>query len=438
MDKNLHKLLLKYYGPGGRYGIFPTISKWQNNLKSNQWLNDISLHYKEEDGVDLYIHIPFCESLCTFCGCNIKVSRDHSEETEYIDAILTEWELYKTKIANPKLRSLYIGGGTPTFLSPASLIKLFNGLFNNIPKHVDFHSTIESDPRFITEEQIKVLSKYNLDRVSFGVQDFNQDVLKNVNRAQEYDLVLEKTQLLREYGIREVFYDLIYGLNYQTIETISETINKLKGLNPDGIALYPLADVPWQNKAQQAFGIYKPMSTSEKLDLFICADERLKQQGFLSLGMNYYAKKNSKFIKQKKQNLLRRSASGFMPSRSNILIGLGVSAISHGPSSMIQNEKVYTKYLSQVNNGKNSVFKSHLKTERENKLQPLFEKLICNSALHKEDLKEFNLWDKCFDIFQLLENDQLIKLEKDKIQVTETGLYFVKNICQVLERQSLS
>ncbi len=438
MTQDLQQLFLKYYGPGGRYGIYPTLSRWKNNLPDGDWLSNIKENYSKDEGVDLYIHIPFCESLCTFCGCNIKASRDHTEENDYVSSLLKEWSSYKETISSPVIRSIYLGGGTPTFLAPDTLKNLLDGIFKDVQRHSDFHGTIEADPRFLSSEQVDIFVKNKFNRISFGVQDFDQKVLENVNRSQSYEVVATKTKMAKERGIEEVFYDLIYGLPCQTQESILSTIEKLKELDPDGLALYPLAHVPWQGKAQQAFGIFEPLSVRETIKLLICADQKIVEQGFINLGMNYYAKSRSRFIKKKEVKSLKRTVMGYMPSRSNILIGLGVSAISHTPTSMVQNEKIYSKYLYLANAKKKTYFKSHKKDKREFILQPLFEKLICDSFLSKEELSITNLWEKSLDIFEILERDNIVEIKKEGLYVTPTGLYFLKNICQILERNSLS
>jgi len=438
MTQELHQLLLKYYGPGGRYGIYPGLSHWQSNLQTGQWMSHVKDNYSPEEGVDLYIHIPFCESLCTFCGCNIKVTRDHSEENTYINKLLSEWAEYKNKIKTPVIRSIYIGGGTPSYLSIDSLNFLLEGLLKDVSLHHDFHGTFEADPRSLNKDQVKAIKKFGFDRVSLGVQDFNQKVLDNVNRSQSLEIVKQNTTMIRAEGINEVFYDLIYGLPYQTKDSFNDTIDKLKELNPDGLSLYPLAHVPWQKKAQKAFGIYEPLNINEKISLFISANDKINKMNYQALGMNTYVQTDSVFINKKKKKELKRTVMGFMSSRSNILIGLGVSAISHTPTSMIQNEKIYSKYLNASHLNNSIYFKSHLKTNREKLLLPIFEKLICNSFLSKSDLEELDLWNKTIEIFIKLEQDGLVEVKKEGLYVRPLGIYFFKNICQIIERASLS
>jgi len=251
-------LMKKYDIPAPRYTSYPTVPYWENNPTSEQWIQALTQAYGDEKATwSLYMHIPYCESLCTFCGCNTTITKDHTKEEHYVNLLLKEWDLYVQKvpqILNRPLEELHLGGGTPTFLSPESLTKLLRPVLEKVKKHSQsVECSIEIDPRRTTAQHLSSLRELGFKRVSMGVQDFDPEVQRLVNRVQPFEITSSLTQEARRLGYTSVNYDLIYGLPKQTLETIESTMRLTTELKPDRIALYSYAHVPWIKPAQRLF-----------------------------------------------------------------------------------------------------------------------------------------------------------------------------------------
>ena len=248
------RLLEKYNVPVPRYTSYPTVPSWQDNIDVPRWKETFRMDYNAGNGICLYIHLPFCESLCTYCGCNKKITTNHGVEDEYIDAVLKEWQLYTELMAEkPVIRELHLGGGTPTFFSPANLEKLLSGILTGsiIPEDREF--SFEGHPNNTTAEHLQTLYDLGFRRVSFGIQDLDPEVQRVINRIQPFEQVKYVTEKAREIGYKSVNYDLIYGLPFQTEKTIINTILQTISLKPDRIAFYSYAHVPWTSRGQRLF-----------------------------------------------------------------------------------------------------------------------------------------------------------------------------------------
>ena len=374
--ENIKNLLLKYHCTGGRYTTYPQMRDWTIGLTSHEWFENFEKSYDKDEGVDIYIHIPFCKSLCTFCGCNITITQNSALQEEYITSLIKEWENYKNIFPSLKVSSIYLGGGTPNYLSPLILDKLLKQFPN---KTHDFYASLEADPRHFTSDHSKVLKEHGFNRISFGVQDFNTEVLKNLNRPQTFEQIEQARALAREYGFKEVSFDFIYGLPLQTPESTTNTFKRLATLSPDMIAHYPLAVAPWQAQSQHAMSIWQDHSASDKYDLYLNADQELMNQGYSNLGFGHYLGHDSLSSDAKSAENLKRSIMGFAPKKSKQLIGLGVSAISHSGTAYVQNEKVLAKYNYHVPIKKDQLLKGHFQTSSQIRQLDFLNTLICNS-----------------------------------------------------------
>lgn len=425
MPTSLTNLLDLYSVPGGRYTYYPVHSGWKNNLNYFQWWDSIKKDYDPKKGIDLYIHIPFCQSLCTFCGCNIRVSKNYDGVTPYINSLKKEWSFYQKILGDEiKINSIYIGGGSPNFLTASDLSDLLTFFKGN----QDTQISIELDPRFLSLDQLQVLKIHNVHMLSFGVQDLNPKVLENVNRDQSSEQFFDLISRAREMGFQHINIDLIYGLTHQTPESIAHTLEILKSGHAESIALYPLAKVPWQNNSQKAFGDFKDFSRHEMNNLFAVADCKLKDIGYTHIGMGHYARSNSNFLKTYKEKKLKRNIMGFTEKKSNLLIGLGVSSFSNSPTGHIQNEKVLEQYLFAIQKDRPPIYKSHTISPDELKLSALFEKIVCEGYFTQQDRSDI-LPDQEAN-FNIFLSNNFVELVSDKFLITDLGKYFLKNICQ--------
>lgn len=243
-------LVQKYNIPGPRYTSYPTVPYWNlQTFSGKQWKSTLVDSFKasnDTEGISLYIHLPFCESLCTFCGCHKRITKRHEVENPYISNLLREWKLYCDLFAaKPRVRELHLGGGTPTFFSPENLTRLINGIFNTATKAKDYEFSFEGHPNNTTREHLQALYDVGFRRVSYGVQDYNKKVQLAIHRLQPFENVKNVTKWAREIGYTSVGHDIIFGLPFQTMEDVSQTILKTKELMPDRLAFYSYAHVPW-------------------------------------------------------------------------------------------------------------------------------------------------------------------------------------------------
>jgi oxygen-independent coproporphyrinogen III oxidase len=416
MKKKLKNLLLNFHSPGRRYSYYPSLPKWESSLNREEILASIS-----STKVDLYIHIPFCENLCTFCGCNIKVTKDRDQYSSYIDKVIKEWNFYKSHIPNLELSSIYLGGGTPTVLNKEELTTLLSSILDGTKKTSNFLGTVETDPRLPQKEQLVTLSNFGFNSISMGIQDFDEKTLHNVNRVQTPEDVKRTLNDAIEAGFKETSVDLIYGLPFQTKESFKRTVEEVIKLSPTRVCNYPLAKVPWQKGPQDAFGKYEPLSVEEMFDLYLDADELLQSNGYKLLGMGHYSKNKVPHF---------RNIMGYTTSPTEQLLGLGVSGISNFNGVLFQNEKILDKYLI----GDNHIRISHRKTNLEAKLEEVFLDITCRYRFSIEEVVSLG---KNGDVFlkslKYMENNDLIELNEDTCTIKGPGKHFLRTICQTIE-----
>ena len=430
MVKSLKDLLVKYSRPGGRYAIYPSPHLWKRNFGDSERINGLKESYSSRQGVDIYVHIPFCKNLCTFCGCNIKVTSDRSVESPYLDALLQEWSFYNDVLSDPVINSIHIGGGTPHFFSPEGLQRLLGNILGK--KSPNFLGTMEVDPREISREHLEAIREAGFKRIILGVQDFNQDVLKNVNREQPLERVLSVVGQAREIGFEEIVTEWIYGLPLQTSETLGDAMRQLKEIEPEGVAFYPLARVPWQNAGQTAFGSYNLPDIEEKALLYCTGYEELMEQKFQHIGMGYFFQSSSRTYRVFEEGRLGRSMTGLVEERTPILVGLGAGSIGRAGRYLWQNEKVVEKYQYKIFKGKNDMSSFHCQSSEECELETLFEELLCRQECFVERLP---ISKKLFDDFL---KDGILEKTKEGVKTSPLGRHFLKTIFQECDSSFLS
>ena len=418
MDHKLKDLLVNFHSHGRRYSYYPSLPTWSGNDKKELIIESLNL-----TEVNLYIHIPYCPSLCTFCGCNIKITKSKEQFKSYIETLLKEWKSYKNTNPHISLSSIYLGGGTPTYLDIDDLKYLIDTIKADTPLSESFFGTVETDPRIEQRDKLTYLSEEGFNSISIGVQDTNEATLANVNRNQSFDQVRELVNFSRQVGFREVNLDLIYGLPFQTKETFKKAIEDVLSLTPDRIANYPLAKVPWQMDLQNALGIYRPLNVYDMYDLYILSDEVLKTNGYTLLGMGHYSQTNDTF---------NRNITGYTRAIDTSLIALGTSGISNTEDYLYQNDKILDKYI----HSPELAIRSHKKTVKEKNLEYLFKQINCKSIIEKSLLSD------CFTKEQLekitkalvhLQNNNIIQSDSQKYEITNFGKHFNKTICQTFE-----
>lgn len=430
------RLLQKYNVPAPRYTSYPTVPLWADDLNERGWISLVKKAYEdfgESEGITLYIHLPFCESLCTYCGCNKRITKNHAVETPYITSIMNEWDAYlKILDTKPKLAGIHLGGGTPTFFSPESLEEMLGIIIGSSEVMPDAEFSFEGHPNNTTRGHLQTLFDLGFRRVSYGIQDFNEEVQKAIHRIQPFERVKEATDVAREIGYTSVNFDLIYGLPYQTAETISATFEKVAELKPDRIAFYSYAHLPSAFPAQKSFEQFLPKE-SEKRNLYEKGKQILTEMGYLEVGMDHFALENDPLYIAKKNKTLHRNFMGYTTSPSKILLGLGNSSISDVYYAYAQNTKEIDLYKEQISLGHFAISKGHMMSKEDIETRNLILKLICN---HEAD------WNFCYysvlgkrnwDKLKTFAEEGIIEFDAKGIKILATGLPFVRNVCMVFD-----
>lgn len=434
-------LVRKYNVPGPRYTSYPTVPYWNEEPPTEeQWKEHVKNAFNVSDasgeGISLYLHLPFCEKLCTYCGCNKRITINHKVEDPYITALFQEWELYlKLFGKKPLIKEVHLGGGTPTFFSPENLRRLMEGLFAGSIVAPDAEMSFEGHPNNTTREHMQTLYDLGFRRVSFGIQDFDLEVQKIINRVQPYENVERVTREAREIGYKSVNYDLIYGLPRQTMASVINTIEKTNHLKPDRIAFYSYAHVPWTSPGQRSYTEADLPRDEEKRALYEKGKQLFEEAGYVEIGMDHFALKTDSLYEAWKNGTLHRNFMGYSSSnRTSMLIGLGASSISDTWTAFGQNVKKVEEYKKVIATGHFPVFRGHLLTEEDLKLRQHILNLMCRFKTNwsQNEEKTFALLDAKNRLRELAE-DQLIQLDEDSVQVKEAGKPFIRNICMALD-----
>ena len=425
----MKNLFAKYDIPAPRYTSYPTVPYWESAPDSNLWIQNIKTSLSKVDSSwAMYIHIPYCETLCTFCGCNNIITKDHGRETPYVDLVLKEWYMYLAQVPELKskpLKNLHLGGGSPTFLSAESLKKLLKPILDSVQLSEQFEGSVEVDPRRTTYDQLVVLKELGFDRISLGVQDFNHEVQRLVNRIQPFDITKKITDDARSLGYRSVNFDLIYGMAKQTPETMKECVEKTIQLRPDRIALYSFALVPWIKPAQRLFKDEDLPVGKEKRDLYEISRTMLLKAGYVEVGMDHFALPNDSLNSAIKNKTLHRNFMGYTDLKTDLLLGLGVSSISETTSSFHQNEKVIATYQLKIEKQQIPTHRGHIHTNEDQKRREQILKFMTTGQV---ELEQMQLEEAPLFLSEMIE-DQLVEIKQNSLLLTEKGKPFLRNAC---------
>lgn len=431
-------LIKKYNVPGPRYTSYPTVPHWVNNPDQEDWKREITKTFKlsnSTEGISVYIHLPYCESLCTFCGCNMRVSRNHKVELPYIQTVLDEWKLYTdTFDSKPRIKEIHLGGGTPTYFSPENLTKLMDGIFEYAEVAPGHEFSFEGHPKNTTKAHLQTLFDLGFERVSLGIQDFDPKVQEIINRVQPYDMVKEVVENARAVGYKSVNFDLIYGLPLQTMNSVIDTINKVKSLRPDRIAFYSYAHVPWEAGSQRKFTEADLPKDSEKRALYDKGKSMFYELNYAEVGMDHFALPEDPLFKAIEQNTLHRNFMGYTANSTQLMVGLGVSSISDSWNCFAQNSKNIGDYKSLVEKGVFPIAKGHVLTPTEVNSRQHILNLMCHFYTEwSEDEFLEGMVQKALPKLQAMETEGILILSEGTLQVTELGKIFVRNICMLLD-----
>lgn len=429
-------LLEKYNVACPRYTSYPTVPYWKDQISIADWEINFQQQFKKQnkDGISIYIHLPFCEALCTYCGCNKKITTNHNVESRYIDAVLKEWKMYLELMNEiPVIKDIHLGGGTPTFFSAGNLKKLFTGIAESCNIHPEHEFGIEAHPNHTSQEQLEELYDLGFRRISFGVQDNNPAVQKIINRIQPFENVKNATEAARKVGFTSVNFDLIYGLPLQTVQSITETIEQTISLRPDRVAFYSYAHVPWTSRGQRLFNEADLPEAELKLKLYARGKELFIKNGYYDIGMDHFSLESDDLYRAYKNGRLHRNFMGYVTHPTSMIIGLGVSSISDTGNAFAQNKKALHEYYMDIELEELPIKKGYFLNKEDLLFKKYIMDIMCKGKtwLHVEDTD--TLLDYCFSELKALQNDGLIKWEGNLVKVTRTGHSFLRNICRAFD-----
>lgn len=433
-------LVSKYNVPGPRYTSYPTVPYWnESNFSLKEWKKNVSQSFSEsnsKEGISVYIHLPFCESLCTFCGCNKRITKNHAVETPYLESVLKEWRLYLELFdERPIIKELHLGGGTPTFFSAENLKILIRGIFRDATMAENPSFSFEGHPNNTKGDHLQTLYDCGFTRVSYGVQDYNPTVQVAINRLQPFVNVKRVTETACEIGYTSVGHDIIFGLPFQKKEHVIYSIEKTKELMPDRIAFYSYAHVPWiKGNGQRGFKEEDLPTPAEKREMYETGKKMLEEAGYIEIGMDHFALKSDSLYKAVEDKELHRNFMGYTESKTQLMIGLGVSAIGDSWYSFAQNAKNVEEYQHLVEQGILPVYRGHMLNEEDLIIRKHILNMMCRLETSWEDTSlQFPELPEVLSNLKEMETDGLLEIGAKELHITEKGRPFVRNICMAFD-----
>lgn len=433
--------MTRYNQPIPRYTSYPTVPFWKDQPDQGRWKDNFMTRFEEcndKEGISLYIHLPFCESLCIYCGCNKKITTNHKVEEEYLQAVLKEWSMYREMMGRfPVIRELHLGGGTPTFFSPENLRRLVATILDQSIVRPDHAFSLEGHPNNTTREHLDVLYNLGFRRISYGVQDLNPEVQQAIGRIQQVEKLRTATEEARRAGFTYVNFDLIYGLPLQTPAHLSETIRQVVRLRPDRIAFYSYAHTPWINCSQRLIDSNQLPSIEDKLYLHQLGKMLLAEAGYANIGMDHFALPGDELYQAWKHSRLHRNFMGYTTQNSGMLLGLGVSAISDTGTAYAQNEKALKEYYRCVEEGHLAISRCCYLTAEDIVFRRHILDIACkgHTAFNPGYAPVYTEWT--IPRLEELRRDGLVSIDDFGVMLTEAGRPFLRHVCKAFDLRLL-
>ena len=441
LDASLFALLHKYDVPGPRYTSYPTVPIWSDQVGPSDYEKNL-LAVAGEEPLSLYFHLPFCEKLCHFCGCMKVITPDHSRSRAYVNSLLKEMDTVFAKLGNSKknLSQIHFGGGSPNFLQPEELSLIMQKVRQSCVILPGAEIAIEMHPRTTTHAFADNLKIEGFNRISLGVQDFDETVQRLINRFQTYEMTRDMCGYLRSLGFAQFNFDLIYGLPGQTMATFENTLKQTLTLKPDRLAVYSYAHVPWVSPVQRAFKDEDIPTPETKLKLFQMAYTFFLENGYQAIGMDHFALESDELFKAKQEASVHRNFMGYSTRAEAHQIGFGVSAISYVKGQYFQNEKKLEAYQSLAGAGALTTHRGYLLSRDDQIRRELITRLMCHMSVDVRIFeKDFaiNFADYFRDDLRLLTDfvaDGLLTLTSDYLKVVGFGHLFLRNMAMCFDR----
>lgn len=432
-------LFAKYDVAGPRYTSYPTVPYWEDAPTEVEWIaalkSELTASAAKGEGAAIYLHLPFCESLCTFCACNKIITKQHSRALPYIETVKREWGMYLSKLGMDAISvsEIHLGGGTPTFMSPAELYDLLSSLFTGMTFTPNVQMAFESDPRVTTHAHLETLYNLGFRRISLGIQDYDPHVQDLIHRVQSSKMVTELTQSARAAGYTGVNYDLIFGLPGQTLAGITQTIETVVAQRPDRIAFYGYAHVPWVGKTgQRKFSDADVPAGAEKRALYERGRELFLAAGYLEIGMDHFALPHDDLAAAIRDKTLFRNFMGYIPYHVSPMIGLGVSAIGDAWTAFAQNEKDIAAYGARISAGELPIHRGHVLNAEDIILRRHILNVMTQFETHWENFDTDDLKNVPQRLAEFA-NDNLVEISPQAIKITDAGRPFLRNICMAFD-----
>ena len=439
----MNSLIDKYNIPGPRYTSYPTVPFWDDaSFTSDLWQQSVLRSFNEtndSEGISIYIHLPFCEQLCTFCACHKRITKKHSVETPYLESVLKEWDLYvKLFGRTPKIKELHLGGGTPTFFSPENLRILLDGIFAKAEIAENPEFSFEGHPNNTTREHLQTLYDLGFRRASFGVQDYDLQVQKAINRIQPFENVKKVTEMAREIGYKGVSHDLVFGLPFHTWEKMEFSIRKTLELKPDRLAFYSYAHVPWiKGVGQRGFDENDLPSGEEKRKLYTNGKKLLEELGYIEVGMDHFALEHDDLYQSMVSGDIHRNFMGYSSSKTQLMVGLGMSAISDSWYAFAQNNKTVEEYQKIVEEGIIPVVKGHVLNQEDLTIRKHILNIMCRLETAWDEKTTFPEIENALEVLKEMETDGLVEIANNTIKITEKGRAFTRNVAMTFDLRML-
>ncbi len=431
---------LKYSKPGPRYTSYPTALEFSDAYQYNEYIQKLE-NQDSSRPLSLYFHLPFCKNACYFCGCNVVFTSKEDKMLRYIEYLKRELELLSKHLdCKRKVIQMHFGGGTPTFFTAEQLKVIIEEIKSYFPNFIqDAEISCEIDPRHIDEDQMRVMSKAGFNRVSFGIQDFNEKVQVAVHRVQPYDITKKAMDLARKYGMVSVNVDLIYGLPFQTLETFKETLRLALTLSPDRFAVFNYAHVPWMKKTMRKIDETTLPPPDEKLEIMQYTIDFLTSNGYRMIGMDHFAKPEDELFKAIEKGELHRNFQGYTTKGGADLIGVGLTSIGEGVDSYNQNFKDMKLYEAAIEEGKLPFERGVVLNKDDQIRQYVIMELMSNFKLDiKRFEKIYNIEFKTYfadaieDLKPFVE-EELLTMDENHIECSETGTLLIRNIAMAFD-----
>ena len=436
-------LLRQFDKPGPRYTSYPTADRFVEAFTEQDYIQALDQRKAGSMALplSLYVHIPFCESVCYYCACNKVITKHHERAAEYLRYLTREVELQVAHFGlGHNVSQLHLGGGTPTFLSDAELEDLMTMLRSHFTLVPGGEYSVEVDPRTVTEERLRTLARLGFNRLSFGVQDFDPAVQKAVHRVQPAEQVFALVDAARRIGFESVNVDLIYGLPMQTPESFARTLTQVNALRPDRIALYAYAHLPARFKPQRRIIAAELPSGSAKLAMLSASLDALQDAGYVYVGMDHFALPTDALAVAKRQGRLHRNFQGYSTQPDCDLIALGVSAIGRIGATYSQNAKTLEEYRDMLDQGRLPIVRGLALTRDDLLRRSVIMSLMCQGELQFESIELGHLIDfksyfaRELEALEDLAEHGLVRLDEAGLQVTEAGWYLVRAIAMVFDK----